>query len=223
MNQNNLKEIAAEAALQHIEKDLDTDMIIGVGTGSTVNYFIDSLAKIKTNFRGAVASSLATENLLKKYGISVFDLNEVSTLPFYIDGADEINPLMQMIKGGGGALTREKIVSSVAETFICIADQSKKVGSLGTFPVPIEVIPMARSAVARTLVKKGGNPIYRPGFVTDNNNVILDVWNLEINQPIQLENELNNIPGVVTNGLFACRPADILFLSTEKGVEKEFL
>ena len=210
-----MKRAAAKAALEHIEYD----SVIGVGTGSTINYFIEYLVEVKNRITGAVPSSTATATLLKKYGIPVIDLNEVSSLPIYVDGADEINPNLQMIKGGGGALTMEKIVSSVAKKFICIADQSKYVKALGKFPLPIEVIPMARSYVARELVKMGGNPIYRNGFLTDSKNMILDVWNLEIVNPIQLERQLNDIPGVVTNGIFALRPADVLLLARENGVE----
>jgi len=215
MIQNAMKRAAAKAALEHIEYD----SVIGVGTGSTINYFIEYLVEVKNRITGAVPSSTATATLLKKYGIPVIDLNEVSSLPIYVDGADEINPNLQMIKGGGGALTMEKIVSSVAKKFICIADQSKYVKALGKFPLPIEVIPMARSYVARELVKMGGNPIYRNGFLTDSKNMILDVWNLEIVNPIQLERQLNDIPGVVTNGIFALRPADVLLLARENGVE----
>jgi ribose 5-phosphate isomerase A len=207
------KQKAALAALQYIPDD---GIIVGVGTGSTVNYFIDALARVASdlNIKGAVASSLPTEQRLKQHGIPLVDLNSVdsATLPVYVDGADEINDELQMIKGGGGALTREKIIAAVAKKFICIADASKKVAVLGKFPLPVEVIPMARSYVAREILKLGGNPVYRTGFVTDNGNVILDVWNLEIIEPLKLERQLNNITGVVTNGLFAARPADILVL-----------
>jgi ribose 5-phosphate isomerase A len=213
----NLKKIAAEAALEYIE----SDAIVGVGSGSTVDYFIEALAGIKNKIDGAVASSIATEQKLKAHGIHVYDLNSIYPLPIYIDGADEINEHLQMIKGGGGALTREKIIAQVAEKFICIADQSKKVDVLGKFPLPIEVIPMARSHVAREIVRTtGGKPVYREGFVTDNGNVILDVWGLKILQPKELEGTLNNITGVVTNGIFAMRPADMLLLGTEKGVTR---
>ena len=200
------KQIAAEAAIDHIE----SGSIVGVGTGSTVGYFIDALAKIKSKIDGAVASSVDTETKLKAHGIPVYNLNSVGPIPIYIDGADEINEHLQMIKGGGGALTREKIIAACTEKFICIADESKKVQLLGEFPLPIEVISMARSYVAREMVKLGGNPVYRQGFTTDNGNVILDVWNLKILEPAKLEQTLNNVVGVVTNGLFAMRPADIL-------------
>ena len=215
MDKNDMKKAAAKAALNYI----DYDTVVGVGTGSTANYFIEYLATIKHKITGAVASSKSTEKMLQDYGIQVIDLNEVDFLPVYVDGADEINVSLQMIKGGGGALTMEKIVSSVARKFICIADQSKKVEIFGAFPLPVEVIPMARSYVARELVKKGGNPIYRSGFLTDHKNVILDVWNLNIMSPRQLEQELNNIAGVVTNGIFALRPADVLLLGTANGVQ----
>lgn len=208
-----LKQQAAKAALKYVVED----SVIGVGTGSTIKYFIEELAKIKHKITGAVASSIATEKLLQEHSIPLCDLNSVSDLPVYVDGADEINVHLQMIKGGGGALTREKIIAAVAEKFVCIVDQTKKVDMLGQFPLPIEVIPMARSYVARELVKLGGNPVYRNGFVTDNGNVILDVWNLQIIEPIKLEQKLNNITGVVTNGLFAQRAADVLVLATEHG------
>lgn len=206
-----LKQQAAQAALEHV---LD-DTIIGVGTGSTVKYFIEALATIKHKITGAVASSLTTEKLLKEYHIPLYDLNSVGELSVYIDGADEINEQLQMIKGGGGALTREKIIAAVAKKFVCIADESKRVKILGSFPLPIEVIPMARSYVARELVKLGGSPVYRDGFITDNGNVILDIWNLDILQPVKLEQQLNNITGVVTNGLFAQRTADLLIMASE--------
>ncbi len=215
MTKDEMKRAAAKAALQYIEPD----SIIGVGTGSTVNYFIEELSHIKHKIEGTVASSNATEQKLKAHGISVYDLNSVFPLSIYIDSADEINQHMQMIKGGGGALTREKIIATCAKKFICIADQSKRVDLLGKFPLPIEVIPMARSYVAREVVKLGGKPVYRENFVTDNGNVILDVWGLKILQPKELESTLNDIPGVVTNGLFAIRRADILLLGTESGVQ----
>ncbi|MFA6408778.1 MAG: ribose-5-phosphate isomerase RpiA [Gammaproteobacteria bacterium] len=216
MNQEAMKQAAALAAMEYVKYD----EVLGVGTGSTVKYFIEMLAQSKDKVRGAVPSSIATEKLLRKFSIPVVDLNEVGDLSIYVDGADEINPHLQMIKGGGGALTREKIIASVSRKFICIADASKQVPYLGKFPLPIEVIPMARSYVARELVKMGGSPVYRSGFVTDNQNVILDIWNLEINEPIRLEQELNNISGVVCNGIFAMRPADVLLLATEQGVRK---
>lgn len=208
MNQDTLKKSAAIEALDYIKND----MIIGVGTGSTVNYFIDALKSVKGKIEGAVASSVATAEKLKSLSIPLIDLNSVDALPLYIDGADEINSARQMIKGGGGALTREKIIAAVAEKFICIADPSKQVDLLGTFPVAVEVIPMARSYVARQIVKLGGDPVYRQGFITDNGNVILDVYNFKILEPIALEQKLNNITGVVSNGIFAARPADVLLL-----------
>ena len=214
MDQETLKKSAAQAALSYIEHGT----VLGVGSGSTVNYFIDALKSVKGKIEAAVASSNASAERLKALSIPVVDLNSVSELLLYVDGADEINPYKQMIKGGGGALTREKIVAAVAKKFICIADQSKKVDLLGTFPVAIEVIPMARSYVARQIVKLGGDPVYRQGFVTDNGNVILDVFNLKILNPIALEKELNNIVGIVASGIFAVRPADVLLLSTTQGV-----
>ena len=211
----NLKKMAAEAAIKYISDN----SIIGVGTGSTVNYFIDALASIKHNITGVVASSKATAIKLKALNIPILDLNSVSELDIYVDGADEINPSLQMIKGGGAALTGEKIVAAVAKKFICIADNSKKVAILGKFPLSIEVIPMARSYVAREIIKRiGGSPVYREGIITDYGNVILDVWNLEILEPIKTEQLINDIPGVITNGLFAIRPADILLLGTPDGV-----
>ncbi len=216
MNQDELKRQAALAALEYIKPGA----IVGVGTGSTVNHFIDGLATIKHKIDGAVSSSVASTERLRKHGIQVFDLNEVDDIPVYVDGADEANEHLQLIKGGGGALTREKIIAHLAKTFVCIADESKLVPILGTFPLPIEVIPMARSMVAREMVKLGGNPVYRDGFVTDNGNQILDVHNLEIMQPAKMEDELNNIPGIVTVGLFALRPANVLILATKDGVRK---
>jgi len=214
MDQEALKKSAALAALDYIESGI----VLGVGSGSTVNYFIDALKNVKGKIEAAVASSNASAERLKALSIPVVDLNSVSELPLYVDGADEINPYKQMIKGGGGALTREKIAAAVAKKFICIADQTKQVDLLGTFPVAVEVIPMARSFVARKIVKLGADPVYRQGFVTDNGNAILDVYNLKILQPIALEQELNNIVGVVMNGIFAVRPADILLLATTKGM-----
>lgn len=215
MSQDARKKEVAQAALKYI----GYDGIIGVGTGSTVNYFIDALAPLKGRIEAAVASSKATETLLKKIGIPVVDLNSVSKLAIYIDGADEFNLHKYLIKGGGGALTREKIVAQVAEKFVCIVDDSKKVDVLGNFPVPIEVIPMARSYVAREIVKMHGDPVYRQGVVTDNGNVILDVQNWNILNPIEFERALNNIPGIVCNGIFAQRPADILLIAGKNGVE----
>lgn len=215
MTQDELKKAVAEAALAYVEDDT----IVGVGTGSTANFFIDGLAKIKHRIEGTVASSEASAERLKSHGIPVYDLNSVSDIPLYVDGADETNDLLELIKGGGGALTREKIVAAVAKKFICIADGSKKVPVLGKFPLPVEVIPMARSYVARELVKLGGDPVYRDGFVTDNGNIILDVHNMVISEPIKMEEAINNITGVVTVGLFAKRSADVLLLGTESGVE----
>lgn len=218
MSQDALKKAVAKAAVAHIKPHLTDKSIIGVGTGSTANMFIDALAPLKAHFDGAVASSEATAQRLKQHGIPVYDLNSVPELEFYIDGADEANERLELIKGGGAALTREKIVAAVAKTFICIADESKMVDILGRFPLPVEVIPMARSHVARELVKLGGDPVYREGVVTDNGNIILDVHNMQIAVPTQLEEQINQITGVVTNGLFALRPADMLLLGTSSGV-----
>ncbi|WP_434457589.1 ribose-5-phosphate isomerase RpiA [Stutzerimonas urumqiensis] len=218
MTQDQLKQAVAQAAVDYIFPHLDEKSIVGVGTGSTANFFIDLLAQHKTAFDGAVASSEGTAQRLKQHGIPVYDLNTVSELEFYVDGADEANERLELIKGGGAALTREKIVAAVAKQFVCIADASKKVDMLGGFPLPVEVIPMARSHVARQLVKLGGDPVYREGVTTDNGNIILDVHNLRIDSPTQLEERINNIVGVVTNGLFAARPADVLLLGTEQGV-----
>ena len=214
MTQDEMKKAAALKALEFIENDT----IVGVGTGSTVNYFIDALATIKNKITGAVSSSDESTKLLQGHGIEVFDLNNIDVLDVYVDGADEITKHKAMIKGGGAALTREKIVAAVAKKFICIADQSKQVSLLGQFPLPVEVIPMARSYVARELVKLGGDPVYRQGVVTDNGNVILDVYNLEILDPKTLETQINALVGVVTNGLFAHRGADSLVLGSENGV-----
>jgi ribose 5-phosphate isomerase A len=215
MTQDEMKQMVAKAAIDYVE----TGTIIGIGTGSTANYFIDELATIKHKIDGAVASSQASAGRLAAHGIPVLDLNSVDEISVYIDGADESNRYLHLIKGGGGALTREKIVVAVSRKFVCIADGSKLVDVLGTFPVPIEVIPMARSYVARELVKLGGQPVYREGFKTDNGNVILDIHNMDIMEPVKLEQQLNNIPGVVTNGLFAKRPADVLLLGMEDGVK----
>jgi len=215
MTQDDMKKAAAIKALDYIK----ADTIVGVGTGSTVNHFIDALATIKDKIIGAVSSSDGSTERLKAHGIEVFDLNNVDGIDVYVDGADEINPHMHMIKGGGAALTREKIVAAVAKTFVCIADDTKQVPMLGRFPLPVEVIPMARSYVARELVKLGGDPSYRLGVVTDNGNVILDVHNLEILDPKALENSINAIAGVVTNGLFANRPADVLIIGTADGAK----
>jgi len=215
MNQDDMKKAVARAAIDYIE----AGAIVGVGTGSTANYFIDELAKIKHKIETTVASSVASANRLKGHGIPVEDLNMVSEISVYVDGADESTKHLHLVKGGGGALTREKIVAAVARKFVCIADESKLVDILGKFPLPIEVIPMARSYVARELVKLGGQPVYREGFVTDNGNVILDVHNLQIMNPVEMEQTLNNLVGVVTNGLFAMRPADVLLLGTPSGVK----
>ncbi|MBB1486867.1 ribose-5-phosphate isomerase RpiA [Oceanospirillum sediminis] len=219
MTQDELKKAVAEAALEEVKKIISKDSIIGVGTGSTANFFIDALAEIKLDFDGAVASSEATRERLQAHGINVYDLNGVGTLPVYVDGADEVNPHLHMVKGGGGALTREKIIGAASTKFICIADESKQVDILGTFPLPVEVIPMARSYVARELVKLGANPVYREDFVTDNGNVILDLYNFPIDDPLAMEQRINNITGVVTNGLFALRPADLLLLGCSDGVK----
>jgi len=209
------KQQVARAALEHIVPGT----VIGVGTGSTANYFVDALAQIKNKIEGTVASSNATAERLKSHGIPVFELNSVDEISVYIDGADESNRYLHLIKGGGGALTREKIVAAVSTRFVCIADDSKLVDVLGKFPLPVEVIPMARSYVARQLVKLGGQPVWREGVTTDNGNVILDVHHLEIAEPVKLESEINQIVGVVTNGLFAKRPADILLLGSDTGVK----
>ena len=219
MTQDELKQAVADAALAYIQPRLESETILGIGTGSTANLFIDALARIKGQINGTVDSSEASAQRLKGHGIPVYELNTVDQVDFYVDGADESNRALQLIKGGGAALTREKIVAAVAREFICIADESKLVHTLGEFPLPVEVIPMARSHVARELVKLGGDPIYREGVATDNGNVILDVYNFSIAQPLSIEGEINNITGVVTNGLFALRPADVLFLGTDEGVK----
>ena len=216
MNQLEMKKIAAQAALQFVKPE----MIVGVGSGSTVNCFIEALGSMKDEIKGAVAASKNSEELLKKHGIEVFSANDVAGLDIYVDGADEINPQKMMIKGGGAALTREKIVAALAKNFICIVDSSKQVDVLGsTFPLPVEVIPMARSQVARKLVALGGAPEYREGVVTDNGNIILDVHNFEILNPVEMEKELNNIAGVVTNGVFALRSADTVIVGTPDGAK----
>lgn len=216
MTQDEQKRAVAEAALDFIEND----MVVGVGTGSTANYFIDGLARIKHKIDGTVASSEASAERLRSHGIRVLDLNATGGIPIYVDGADEATRHLHLIKGGGGALTREKIVAAASAKFLCVADQSKLVDVLGEFPLPVEVIPMARSLIARQLVKLGGQPELRQGFVTDNGNEILDVRNLKILDPVQLETQLNQLPGVVSNGLFALRPADLLLLGTDTGVEQ---
>lgn len=214
MTQDELKKLAGTFALKYIDQD---DMVIGVGTGSTVKYFIDGLATVKDRIQGAVSSSEQSTKLLKQYGIQVLDLNSVGTLDIYIDGADEINHNLKMIKGGGAALTREKIIAAASKKVVCIADESKYVELLGEFPLPVEVIPMARSYVAREMVKLGGNPVWRGGVTTDNGNWILDIHNLKILNPVELEQKINNITGVVTNGLFAMRGADELVLACSTG------
>ena len=218
MTQDEMKKAVADAALAYIQPRLENDTVLGIGTGSTANLFIDALASIKGNINATVASSESSAQRLKSHGIPVYDLNTVDQVDFYVDGADESNSALQLIKGGGAALTREKIVTAVAREFICIADESKLVHTLGAFPLPVEVIPMARSHVARELVKLGGDPVYREGVVTDNGNVILDVHNFSIAQPLAMEGKINNITGVVTNGLFALKPADVLLLGTASGV-----
>ena len=216
MDQLAMKKLAAKAALHYVKPDT----IVGVGSGSTVNCFIEALGEMKDQIQGAVAASKASEELLRRQGIEVFSANDVSALDIYVDGADEINPQKMMIKGGGAALTREKIVAALAKTFICIVDRSKQVDVLGsTFPLPVEVIPMARSQVARKLVSLGGAPEYREGVVTDNGNVILDVHNFAILNPVEMEKNLNNVAGVVTNGIFALRGADIVIVGTPDGTK----
>lgn len=213
MQADEMKKQAAIAALEYIE----TGSIVGVGTGSTVNHFIDALAGVKHKIEGTVSSSLASEKRLKEYGIPVLDLNQTGDLSLYVDGADESNKFLHLIKGGGGALTREKIIAAASKKFVCIADGSKLVDFLGAFPLPVEVIPMARSYVARQIVKLGGRPVLRSGFITDNGNEILDVHDLKIMEPAKLENQINNLVGVVTVGIFAQRPADVLILGTANG------
>jgi len=215
-SQDDLKQAAAEAALAYV----DDNYTVGVGTGSTVNYFIDALATIRHKIDATVASSEASAERLQRLGIPVIDLNAASEVHVYIDGADETTKHLQLIKGGGGALTREKIIAAVAKQFVCVVDETKFVDVLGKFPLPVEVVPMARSYVAREIVKLGGSPIYREGFVTDNGNIILDIEGLDILNPNELEDKLNAITGVVTNGLFAKRPADVLLIANQQGVDK---
>ena len=215
MTQDEMKRKAAEAAAEYVV----TDAIIGVGTGSTVNHFIDVLADMKGRIEGAVSSSEASTRLLEERSIKVYDLNEVNDIPVYIDGADESDHYLNLIKGGGGALTREKIIAGASDKFVCIADESKLVDVLGKFPLPVEVIPMARSYIARELVKLGGRPVWRENFITDNGNVILDVHDLQILEPVKMENEINKLAGVVTVGLFCNRPADVLILGTPEGAK----
>lgn len=210
------RKIAAKAALDYVRGH----SIIGVGTGNTTNFFIDELANIKNKIEGAVASSVVTEKLLRAKGIEVLEFNMIAQLPVYVDGADEVNHFLQLIKGGGGALTREKILATAATKFVCIVDHSKKVERLGAFPVAVEVIPAARSYVAREIVKLGGNPVYRQGAKTDNGNILLDVYDLVINEPMKLEQILNNIPGVVSNGIFAMRTADVVLVGNGESVER---
>ena len=216
MTQDEMKKAVAQAAIEYVE----AGSIVGVGTGSTANFFIDELAKIKNKIEGTVASSEASAKRLRGHGIEVFDLNSVSEIAVYVDGADEANKYLHLVKGGGGALTREKIVAAASKKFVCIADESKLVDVMGKFPLPIEVIPMARSLVAREIIKQiGGEPVLREGFTTDNGNIILDVHNLDIMEPTKIEQILNNITGVVTNGLFAIKPANVLLLGTQDGVK----
>lgn len=215
MSSESDKQIAAEAAIEYIQ----AGDVIGVGTGSTADFFIDALAPIKSKIDGAIASSESTAQRLRGHGIPVLDLGQVGSLPLYVDGADESTRNLHLIKGGGGALTREKIVAQVSKKFVCIADKSKLVERLGTFPLAVEVIPMARSMVAREMVKLGGQPAFRTGYTTDNGNIILDVHNLDIINPVELERSINQIPGVVTVGIFALRGADTLLLGSASGVE----
>ena len=219
MDQNQLKQAVAQAAVDYTLERIEDDSIVGIGTGSTANCFIDLIAQHKHRFQGTVASSEASAERLRSHGIQVFELNAVTEVHIYIDGADEANPRLELIKGGGAALTREKIVTAVANEFVCIADESKWVDYLGTFPLPVEVIPMARSHVARELVKLGGDPVWRENVITDNGNLILDVHHLyPMGSACDLEEKINQITGVVTNGLFAIKPADILFLATQQGI-----
>jgi ribose 5-phosphate isomerase A len=220
MTQDELKQAVAAAAADYVAQQVPAGSIVGVGTGSTANFFIDALARIKDHVAATVASSEATKKRLEGHGIKVLDLNEVARMPVYVDGADEITHQLEMVKGGGGALTREKIVAAVADKFVCVCDESKLVTTLGKFPLPVEVIPMAREYVAREIVKLGGQPKLRAGFTTDNGNVILDVYGLQIGQPAEFECQLNALVGVVTNGLFACRGADLLLLATPTGVKR---
>ncbi|MBY3789099.1 ribose-5-phosphate isomerase RpiA [Photobacterium carnosum] len=215
MTQDEMKKAAGWAALEYVTKD----SIVGVGTGSTVNHFIDALATRKEEIKGAVSSSVASTERLEQIGITVFDANEVASLDIYVDGADEVNAQFDMIKGGGAALTREKIVAAIAEKFICIVDNTKQVDVLGQFPLPVEVIPMARSFIGRELVKLGGDPVYREGVITDNGNIIIDVYNMAITDPKAMEDSINALPGVVTVGLFAHRGADVLLIGSPEGTK----
>ncbi len=219
MNQDQMKQAVAQAALDYVAPRIEDDTVLGIGTGSTANFFIDGLAEYRGRINVTVASSEASAERLRQHGIPVVDLNSVDRVDYYVDGADESNAALQLIKGGGAALTREKIVAATAKEFICIADESKLVHTLGNFPLPVEVIPMARSYVARELVKLGADPVYREDVVTDNGNIILDLHNFAIPQPLATEKAINAIVGVVTNGLFADRPADLLLLATPSGVK----
>ena len=219
MDQDQLKQAVAQAAVDYVVKKIESDSIVGIGTGSTANCFIDLIAQHKHKFLATVASSEGSAERLRSHGIQVFELNAVSEVTIYVDGADEANTRLELIKGGGAALTREKIVTAVANEFVCIADESKWVKNLGSFPLPVEVIPMARSHVGRELVKLGGDPVWRENIVTDNGNLILDVHHLHpIGAACELEEKINQITGVVTNGLFALKPADVLFLATQQGI-----
>ncbi len=213
MTQDEMKAAAAAAAIEYVEPG----MIVGIGTGSTANHFIDQLAQIKNKIDATVASSIASEERLKSHGITVLDLNTAGALSLYVDGADESNKSLHLIKGGGGALTREKIVAAASEKFVCIADESKMVDTLGAFPLPVEVIPMAQSYIGREIIKMGGTPVLREGFTTDNGNIIIDIHDMKISDAIQMEADFNKLAGVVTIGLFASRPADVLILGTENG------
>lgn len=214
LSQNELKKAVAKVAIEQIPEGI----VLGVGTGSTVNYLIEALSAVKNRIKGAVSSSVDTTIQLKRHNIPILDLNEIDELPLYIDGTDEVNHYLHLIKGGGAALTKEKIIASVAKLFICIADESKLVDILGTFPLPVEVLPIARSYVAKELIKLGGKPTLRIGTITEHGNQILDVAGLVINEPVLLENKINQINGVITNGIFAKRHADRLLLSTQNGV-----
>lgn len=220
MTQDELKKAVAQTAADYVQKNAPAGSVIGVGTGSTANLFIDALAPLMGQFKGAVASSEATRKRLEGHGVKVLDLNEVESMTLYVDGADEVDPALNMIKGGGGALTREKIVAAVAKKFVCIADASKQVAVLGKFPLPVEVLPMARAQITRQLNALGGRTVLRDGFITDNGNLILDVHGLSITDPRSLESTINQWPGVVTNGLFAQRGADVLLIATPSGVQQ---
>ena len=220
MDKEEKKKQSAEKAYEIVRKDLNRDTVLGIGTGSTTNYFIEILNQEKLDLKGAVCSSNASEEYLKMSNIQILSLNDVHKIDFYVDGADEFNSRKELIKGGGGALTREKILAHSSETFICIVDDSKYSDLLGNFPVPIEVIELARSAISREVMKMGGRPVYRNNFVTDNGNQIIDVHNLDLSVPYEIEQTINNIPGVVENGIFSSRKADVILLSTDSGVEE---